>query len=158
MSALKRFVTYFLPPLLLMAFIFPLGNRALGSSRLLEIFATVFHWLAPHASEHTLGLAYIILRKTSHFMSYGLLAFLFYRAFRGGRGPFWSKRTALWAASAAIAYSFLDEFLQSFVPNRIGSPFDWAIDIAGILTAIALIARTRTRRDKASAALSAGKP
>jgi VanZ family protein len=158
MSALKRFVNYFLPPLVLMALIFPMGNRVLGGSRLREIFAAVLLWLAPHASEPTIGLAYVILRKTSHFMSYGLLTFLFYRAFRGGRGPFWSKRIAIWAASAAIGYGFLDELLQSFVPNRVGSPFDWAIDTAGILTSIALLAWTRTRRDRAPAALASGKP
>lgn len=150
-------MTYFLPPLVLMALIFPLGNRALGASRLREIFASVLLWLAPHASEQTIGLAYILLRKTSHFMSYGLLTFLFYRAFRGGRGPFWSKRLGIWAASAAIAYGFIDELLQSFVPYRVGSPFDWAIDTAGIVTAVVLIAWTCTRRDKASAAPSAGK-
>ncbi|MBN2264570.1 MAG: VanZ family protein [Candidatus Aminicenantes bacterium] len=151
-------MNYFLPPLLLMALIFPMGNRALGSSRLREIFAAVFLWLAPHASEQTISLAYVILRKTSHFMSYGLLAFLFYRAFRGGRGPFWSKRTGFLAASAAIAYGFLDELLQTFVPSRIGSPFDWAIDTAGVLTSIALLAWMCARRDRAAAALSAGKP
>jgi VanZ family protein len=146
-AKVKRFATYGLPPILLMALIFPLGNRGLGSSRLLDIFAHVYRWLVPHASAEAVGLAYIVLRKTSHFLCYGLLAFLLYRAFRAGRGPFWRKKRALLAAAAAIAYSFLDEFLQSFVPNRIGSPYDWIIDTAGILTAIALIAWMGARRD-----------
>jgi len=147
MSAAKRFAVYGLPPLLWMAFIFPLGNRALGSSYIFEAFAAVFRWLAPHASAHALGLAYIIFRKTLHFIEYGFLAFLFYRAFRGGRGPHWSKKAGLLAAAAAVTYGLLDEFLQSFVPNRFGSSFDWAVDSAGVLTVIALLAWTGARRD-----------
>lgn len=148
MSTAKKFFLYGLPPLLWMAFIFPVWNRALGSSRIYETFADVYRWLVPHVSAHALNTAYIIFRKTLHFIEYGFLAFLFYRAFRGGRGPFWSKRAGLLAAAAAIAYGFLDELLQSFVPNRFGSPFDWAVDTAGILTVVALTAREGLRRDR----------
>jgi lipopolysaccharide/colanic/teichoic acid biosynthesis glycosyltransferase len=148
MSSLKKFAAYGLPPLLWMAFIFPIGNTALGSSRIFEIFADLFRWLAPRASGHTLGVAYIIFRKSLHFVEYGFLAFLLYRAFRGGRGPRWSKRTGFLAAAVAIAYGLLDEFLQSFVPNRWGSPFDWAVDTAGILTVMAVLARAGSGRGK----------
>ena len=147
MSAWKKFAAYGLPPLLWMAFIFPMANKALGSSRIYEVFADVFKWLAPRASAPTLDLAYIIFRKTLHFIEYGFLAFLLYRAFRAGRGPIWSKPKAFQAASAAIAYGFLDEFLQSFVPSRSGSPFDWAVDTAGILAVIAAIAWSGSKRD-----------
>ena len=135
MSTGKKFVTYVLPPLFWMAFIFPVANHALGSSRIYEIFADVFKWIVPGASAHTLGMVYIVFRKTLHFIEYGFLAFLFYRAFRAGRGPLVEEGRAS-AGVAASAYGFLDEFLQSFVPNRFGSPFDWAVDTAGILTVI----------------------
>jgi lipopolysaccharide/colanic/teichoic acid biosynthesis glycosyltransferase len=147
MSAWKKFAAFGLPPLLWMAFIFPMGNRALGSSRIFEVFADVFKWLVPQASASTLGLAYIVFRKTLHFIAYGFLVFLLYRAFRVGRGPIWSKPKAFQAASVAVAYGFLDEFLQSFVPNRFGSPFDWAVDTAGILAVIGAIAWTGSKRD-----------
>ena len=147
MSTGKKFLTYVLPLLVWMAFIFPVWNRALGSSRIYEIFADVFRWLVPGASAHALGVAYIVFRKTLHFIEYGFLAFLFYRAFRAGRGPFWSKRIGLLAGAAASAYGFLDELLQSFVPKRFGSPFDWAVDTAGVLTVIALLAWRGSRRD-----------
>jgi lipopolysaccharide/colanic/teichoic acid biosynthesis glycosyltransferase/VanZ family protein len=147
LSAARRFAAYILPPLLWMAFIFPVGNRAFASSRIYEVFAAVFMGLFPHASAQTLGLAYIIFRKTLHFIEYGFLAYLLYRAVRGGRGPHWSKRAGLFAAAGAIAYGFVDELLQSFVPNRTGSPYDWAVDSVGILTAIVLLARAGLRRD-----------
>ena len=148
MSPAKRFLVYALPALLWMAFIFPVWNRALGSNRIFETFADIFRWFAPHVAPHTLDTAYIIVRKTLHFIEYGFLAFLFYRAFRGGRGPFWSVRTGFLAAAASVAYGFLDELLQSFVPNRYGSAFDWAVDTAGILTVVLMLARAGTRRDR----------
>jgi len=147
MSTGKKFVTYFLPLMLWMALIFPVWNRALGSSRIYEIFADIFRWLVPGASAHALGVWYIIFRKTLHFIEYGLLAFLFYRAFRGGRGPRWWKKAGLLALVSASAYGFLDELLQSYVPSRFGSPFDWVVDTAGVVTAIGLLAWMGGRRD-----------
>jgi len=146
-SAARKFAAYVLPPLLWMAFIFPVGNRTFASSRIYEVFAALFMALFPHASGHALGVAYIVFRKSLHFIEYGFLAYLLYRAFRGGRGPHWSKRAGLLAVAGAVAYGFADEFLQSFVPNRTGSPYDWAVDSAGILTSIGLLARAGLRRD-----------
>ena len=146
MSTARKFLRYVLPLLLWMAVIFPVWNRALGSSRIYETFADVFRWFLPHAPRHALDVAYIVCRKTLHFFTYGFLAFLFYRAFRAGHKPLWSKRTGLLAAAAAVAYGFTDELLQSFVPNRTGSPFDWAVDTAGILTVIVLLSWAGGRR------------
>lgn len=146
-TAAEKFAVYVLPPLLWMAFIFPVGNKAFASSRIYEVFAAVFRWLAPRASGTALDTAYIVFRKTLHVIEYGFLAYLLYRAFRGGRGPHWSRRAGLLAAAGAVAYGFVDELLQSFVPNRTGSPIDWAVDSAGILTAVGLLARAGRRRD-----------
>lgn len=156
MSKAKKFLVYFAPLLLWMAFIFPVWNRALGSSRIYEVFADAYRWLFPRASGHGIGVAYIVFRKSLHFVEYGLLALLFYRAFRAGRGPAWSRPAGLRAAGAAIAYGFVDELLQSFVPRRVGSPFDWAVDTAGILTVVALIAVTGRRKDRAGAGGAGG--
>lgn len=145
-TTVRRFLRDVLPLLFWMAFMFPVWNRALGSNTIYTTFASVFRWLLPHASPHALDVCYIIFRKFLHVIEYGFLAFLFYRAFRAGHGPFWSRRAALQAAAAAVAYGLVDEYLQSFVPNRFGSPYDWAIDTAGILMAIALIAHAGRRR------------
>jgi lipopolysaccharide/colanic/teichoic acid biosynthesis glycosyltransferase len=147
MKIARRFLFDILPLLVWMALIFPVWNRTLGSSWIYETFAHAFRWIWPHSSSHALVTAYIIWRKSGHFITYGFLAFLFYRAFRAGRGPFWSKRAGLPAAAAAMGYGLVDELLQTFVPHRTGSPIDWLVDSAGILTALALIARAGRRRD-----------
>ena len=78
-------------------------------------------------------------RKIVHMAEYGLLWWLWARAF-GFRRP-------LLAAAITLAYAATDEFHQTFVHGRHGSPVDWAIDAAGVAIAWALTAaRTRSNR------------
>jgi lipopolysaccharide/colanic/teichoic acid biosynthesis glycosyltransferase len=146
---LKRFTSYWLPPLLWMAFIFPLGNRALGSSLIYEVFMAMARWIVPHAPSGVLETAYIVFRKSLHAVEYGFLAFLLYRAFRAGRKPRGRPAWFVRAAAVAIPYGFLDEFLQSFVPNRTGSPLDWAVDTLGIVIALIATAARASQLDSA---------
>lgn len=136
MSRTGWFFKYWLPPLLWMAFFFPIGNRALSSSITYEISTAVFRWLFPHASAEAVGVFYIVFRKSLHFLEYGVLAYLLYRAFRGPDGRKWNPVWALRAGLISVAYGFLDEYLQSFVPHRYGSPIDWGVDTAGILAVL----------------------
>jgi VanZ family protein len=82
-----------------------------------------------------LGVWDTIGRKLVHMASYGLLWWLWYRAL-GLRSP---------AAAFAItlAYAVTDEYHQTFVEGRHGSPIDVLIDAAGMATAVALHARRR---------------
>ena len=133
---MKRFAAYWLPPLVWMALIFPVGNKALSSSLVYEIFVGALKKIFPGAGEAFYGISYIIFRKSLHFLEYGILAFLLYRALRGESRTRWRARWALSAGAVAVVYSFLDEYLQSFVPNRTGSPIDWGVDTAGILAVL----------------------
>ncbi len=145
---MKKYLKYWLPPLLWMAFIFPVWNRALGSPRIYEVFTAIFRWLVPHTSQPAVDMAYVIFRKTLHVIEYGFLAYLFTYAFRAGRRP---RARAAWfirAGAAAVTYGFLDEFLQSFVPNRTGSPIDWAVDTFGIALVLSVTAWRAKRKDQ----------
>ncbi len=147
---MKRFLKYWSPALLWMGFIFPLANRSLGSPRVWQVYYTIMVKLCPGASFNELSVAYVLLRKTWHFIEYAILALLIYRALRAGRAPLWQRPKVLWAGLAAFGFGFLDEFFQSFVPGRTGSPFDWAVDTAGILTGLALLAAWARRRRSAA--------
>jgi len=136
---LKKFLKYWSPALVWMGFIFPLANRSLGSPRLWRIYYAVMVKLLPHTTYGELSTIYVIFRKTWHFIEYAILAALLYRALRGGRAPRWQRSRAVAAGFAVWGFGFLDEFLQSFVPGRRGSPFDWAVDTAGLLTGLALV-------------------
>jgi|SRR5215211_1832343 len=81
-------------------------------------------------------------RKLLHFGEYALLCFLWWRLLRTVAPP---RRAALLAFAIASLYAATDEFHQSFVDGRHGTPVDWAIDSAGAAFGAALAIRTRRR-------------
>jgi VanZ family protein len=87
-----------------------------------------------------LGLWDMVLRKIAHATVYALLFLLWWRALRGG-GPEPRALVAAWLIT--VGYSVTDEWHQSFVEGRHGSPLDILIDAAGA-SASALWAMRRT--------------
>lgn len=73
----------------------------------------------------------LLLRKSAHAISFGLLALLARSAF-AGRFPRASARQLAWAAFAfTVLYAASDEWHQSFVPTREAHLTDVLIDAAG---------------------------
>ncbi len=83
-----------------------------------------------------LGTWDLVLRKLAHMTEYAILGALLYRA--TGRAPV--------ALALASAYAVTDEFHQTFVSGRHGSPVDWAIDTAGAAIGVALYGYWRRAR------------
>lgn len=81
----------------------------------------------------------LVLRKLAHMTVFGLLAVGCVRglAFHGVTG----RAALVGAVALAGVYAVSDEFHQTFVSGRSGSPIDVAIDIVGITVALALLAR-----------------
>ena len=98
----------------------------------LVLMAVIFLFSAQPSLNSGLGLADTIGRKIVHFAEYGLLAFLWARALRTRMD---ARRAALVALVVTSLYAATDEFHQTFVEGRHGSPLDWAIDTAGAATA-----------------------
>jgi VanZ family protein len=88
-------------------------------------------------------------RKFVHFGEYALVCALWWRALRDRLSPSAALTAALVIASA---YAATDEFHQSFVEGRHGTPVDWLIDTAGALTAALLIRRWARAREPQVAA------
>jgi lipopolysaccharide/colanic/teichoic acid biosynthesis glycosyltransferase/VanZ family protein len=122
-----------------MAFMFPVGNKAFSSPWLYQFIYWLGPKIIPGISFDVLGTIYIFIRKTMHFIEYAILAYLLYRAFREDRTRRWNFRWAAQAAAIAVPFGFLDEYLQSFVPKRRGSPLDWGIDSFGVLAALTVL-------------------
>ena len=78
-----------------------------------------------------LGTWDVALRKLAHLTEYAVLGALLLRAVR--RPPL--------AVVLGSAYAVTDEFHQTFVSGRHGSPVDWLIDTAGVLAGTLLFAR-----------------
>jgi VanZ family protein len=103
----------------------------------LVLMAVIFFFSAQPDLGTGLGAWDTILRKAAHMAEYGLLWFLWYRALE--------VESPLPAALITIAYAATDEFHQSFVEGRHGTPVDVLIDAAGIAIAIAIHSRRRAR-------------
>jgi VanZ family protein len=79
----------------------------------------------------------LVLRKIAHAAEYAVLGALLARAL-GRPGV---------AVLAGVLYAVSDEVHQVFVPGRLGSPIDVAIDAVGVVAGVLLWERAaRTRR------------
>ncbi len=116
--------------------------RALAAWLPAIVIAAVIFTLSAQANLRvTEGLLDLVLRKLAHTVVFGLLAAA---CFRGLTSHGVTGRTALTAAAClATAYAISDEFHQTFVHGRHGTPVDWAIDTAGAALASARLARRR---------------
>ncbi len=92
------------------------------------------------------GLGWIdeVGRKVVHFGEYALLCALWWRALRDRVD---GDLALVVAVAVTSAYAASDEFHQSFVDGRHGTPVDWLIDTAGALTAALLIRRYARQRE-----------
>ncbi len=81
------------------------------------------------------------IRKTGHFFAYGFVSVVFFRAWRmtfrlsrSYSAVTASLRAAAVALLSTLALCSADEFHQSFLPKRTGSPFDVLLDMCGAVT------------------------
>lgn len=86
--------------------------------------------------------------KVAHFLVYIVLCVLLYRALAfQTRFPMLAKWSLLSCFIFAVAYGALDEFHQSFVPNRDASTLDLAADTVGAFLFVAYkLLKSRTKR------------
>ena len=101
------------------------------------LMAVIFFLSAQPDLSSGLGVIDLIGRKIIHAAEYALLWFLWWRAL--GYGSPWA------AVGIALAYSVSDEYHQTLVEGRNGSPVDVAIDSAGIALATWALALRRRR-------------
>jgi len=102
----------------------------LGSGKnTLGIIKWFFPWFVA-LTPAQLDLANFYLRKTGHFLAYGLMYFLWFRAFRGHAdyGPW---RACLWSLGCCLFYASMDEGRQWFYPSRGASIRDVMLDMSG---------------------------
>ncbi len=105
------------------------------------LMGVIFAVSAQPSLDSGLGVIDLIGRKLIHFAEYALLCFLWWRPLATVTTP---RRAALYAFLIASGYAGADEFHQSFIEGRHGTPVDWLIDSAGAAAA-ALSLRTRER-------------
>jgi VanZ family protein len=111
------------------------------------ILATSNDWFSATHTQSWLGVSEtlnVIFRKLAHLTGYGILGALAFRASRQQFGTPASSRFPRQAALTAVllivvAVAGIDEWNQSFIPSRGGSPWDVLLDVAGATVAIAIL-------------------
>jgi VanZ family protein len=104
----------------------------------LALMALIFFLSAQPDLSSGLGAWDVLLRKLAHASVYAALAFLWWRALRDVAPP---QRALAAAWLIAVAYSATDEWHQTFVSGRHGSPADVLIDAGGAAAAALWVQR-----------------
>jgi hypothetical protein len=121
----RRLVSLLLPPLAVMALIFLLSAQPGTPDRPL--------WE-------------VLLRKLAHVTEYAVLTFVGWRALSGLRPDASLLSVLAGAALFSLLYASSDEFHQTFVRDRHGTPVDVLIDSIGVSLACAYASRAQARR------------
>lgn len=124
-----HFYSYWLPPMLLSLAILCLsGDLGSGKNTL-----GLLKWLLSRLMDlepAQLNLINLYVRKTGHAVAYGLMYFLWFRAFLGhaGYGP---RRACLWSLGVCLFFASMDEWRQLFSSSRGASVYDVILDMSG---------------------------
>ncbi len=131
-------VTYWLPPLLWCAGVLTLSGDLGSATHTLGLVQWLLSWL-PLSPAQTL-VVHGYFRKAGHVVAYGILYFLWFRAFQGSL-HYRPRKSFFWALGLSLLMSMLDEGHQSLYQVRTGSLLDVGLDfsaavLAALLTAI----------------------
>jgi VanZ family protein len=110
-------------------------------------------WLYPvwaaifgHVNPDTWAEIHHLIRKTGHFVGYGLVSLAFFWSWRmtlGRRDPrrrwAYRRKAAVLALACTLALASADEYHQRFLPDRTSSVYDVGIDVSGGITAQLLL-------------------
>jgi VanZ family protein len=144
------FLKYWLPVLAWMIFIFVGSTDLLSAEHTSRFIGPFLRWLTPDISDATIASVQLVVRKCAHLTEYAILAALLFRAFRQRQSRV--GRALLISVLIAAAYAALDEFHQSYVASRTGSPWDVLIDCAGACAGVLIYWRVMRNRKSTMAA------
>jgi VanZ family protein len=126
------------PVVLAIAVICGESTAAMSSEHTSRLLRPLFERWFGVFGDRTWDLFHHILRKTGHFVGYGTVCFTFLRAWlhtldRRGRTPLlpWRIESTFLAILSTAMVAGADEFHQTFLPGRTGTPVDVLLDTAG---------------------------
>jgi VanZ family protein len=135
----RRFITHWLPLVLWMCVIFTASTKFGAPQNTSRFVVPFLLWLDPHMSPEHIERAHHFIRKTAHFVEYGILGFLLWRIVHSS--PAFALQTARklrLALLLAAFYAATDETHQIFVPGRQSAVTDVLLDTCGAAAGIAV--------------------
>jgi VanZ family protein len=107
------------------AVIFILSGSTFSAANTAKIIDPLLRWMIPGLSQPGAEMLHALIRKSAHFTEYAILFFLMIR------GPMSDRPYT--ALMLCVAYAFVDEGHQAFIPGRTASLYDVALDGTGAL-------------------------
>ncbi|MEP6821873.1 MAG: VanZ family protein [Chthoniobacterales bacterium] len=143
---LRNFTLYWLPLVVWLLVIFVASTDLMSAEHTSRIIGPFMRWLIPDLTPAAIAKVQLIVRKGAHVTEYAILAGFLARAFLHGVAKITTRHAlSIWLLCTANAA--LDEWHQTFVGSRTGSPIDVMIDSAGVLAGLGiywLLARRRS--------------
>jgi VanZ family protein len=124
-------ISAWLPVVVGIAIITVESTPAFGSDRTSHPLRWLVQLFFGRLSDATWDLLHHLLRKTGHFLGYGTLGLVWLRAWLMTLpGAQFMSQAGLALLGTALVASW-DEWHQSFLPNRTGTPYDVLLDCCG---------------------------
>ena len=125
-----------MPVIAWMIVIYIASTDLLSAAHTSRFIGPFLRWFVPDISDATVRTVQVFVRKGGHLTEYAILAMLLCRALRAHFHRFVSIATIAFVVSAI--YAAFDEFHQTFVSSRTGSPWDVVIDCTGAVIGVVI--------------------
>jgi VanZ family protein len=130
----RFWVSAWFPVLLGILMILVESTEWLGADHTSGPFRLFFQAIFGHVSDRQWLIVHHYIRKSGHFIGYGLIGLAWLRAWWMSLPHSRFVPDALLALVGTALIASADEFHQSFLPNRTASPWDVLIDCSGAIT------------------------
>ena len=128
---------YWVPVIAWMLVVFVGSSDLMSAQHTSRFIAPFLRWFSPEISLEAIRAVQFAVRKAAHVGEYAVFSALLLRAFHSGVRPL-RFAYACGAFLIASTYAALDEYHQSFVASRTGSPHDVLIDASGALLGLGI--------------------
>jgi VanZ family protein len=132
------YFSYWLPPLLWCTVVLLFSGDWGSSGHTLGLLRWLLSWI-PFFSPAQIMAIHSYLRKSAHVLAYGILCFLWLRAFQGHL-YYRVQKAAVWSLGLSLLVALVDEGHQAMITSRSGRLQDVGLDFSAALLAALLIA------------------
>jgi VanZ family protein len=140
-----RIVLDWVPAALSVLLIFLESTATMSSENTSHWLYPLWVWLFGRINPAHWAEVHHLIRKTGHFVGYGLVSLAFFYSWRQTLRRMAVQHWTLWRRASVLAVvctlliAISDEYHQSFLPTRTSSPLDVCIDLSGAIAAQLLL-------------------
>ena len=133
-SGILYWIYIWLPVAVGVAIIALESTEMFGSDHTSHPLRRLFEYFFGHVSDDRWELVHHLIRKTGHFLGYGFIGLAWLRAWWFSLPHSRFIQDAFLALLGTALVASCDEWHQTFLPNRTGSPWDLLLDCTGAIT------------------------